>query len=698
MESKREDIISDLLSRGVRLFPQDRNKKPCVKKWPEVATCDTDVLLEWGKKFPQANWACLCGEASGILVIDIDVKGTDDGLGSWDTLVDGRDLPDTYTVQTPSGGKHIYFQWDDSLDFTKIPDLAPGVEVIGSRQCCTIAGSFYASGASYRLEHDGEFAPAPDWLLTLIKQAKKPKREITDIISPEKTGEIIDANRNVELTAMAGSWRARGYSQSEIVATLQAVNERRCSPPLPTSEVTEIAKSITNYVVGETLFNYTDLGNGERFAHYHGENIRYCYKLNTFLLWTGSLWQTDEAERIIRLAKSTTARMFDEAYALENEKKRKALASFALKTEAKPRLMAMLDFSKHQIAIGHDALDVDPYLLCAQNGTVDLKTGKLRDFSRDDYITRQVSVEYDPEAKAPRWKLFLDEIFAGNTSLVDFVQRIAGYSLTGDTSEQCLFILHGKGSNGKSTLLSTLMSIMGKYSKQIQPEALMVTKKDAGQATPELAALPGVRLLNSVETAENRRLNESLVKQMSGQDQISARKLYAEFFEFVPSFKLWIASNHLPKIQGTDHAIWRRIRTIPFEVQIPDERQDKHLLATLQEESAGILAWLVEGCMAWQSTGLSAPEDVVSATDEYRHDMDGLGDFIDACLERDEGFESPIAQVYEVYVKWCLQNGEKAFAQRTLGTKLRERDFKEKRTMRTRCWENIAICDEWLEE
>ena len=248
-------------------------------------------------------------------------------------------------------------------------------------------------------------------------------------------------------------------------------------------------------------------------------------------------------------------------------------------------------------------------------------------------MTKLVPGEYDPKAACPVWKNFLDTVFAGDADLIRYVQKAVGYSLTGDTSEQCVFFLYGTGSNGKSTFLSTIRQVFGDYAANVQPETLMVKPSSSGGANSDIARLKSARFVTSTEPNEGMRLNEGLIKQLSGEDSVTARKLYSDEFEFLPEFKLWMGANHKPIIRGTDTGIWRRVHMIPFEVSISDEKKDKHLPGKLRGEIAGILNWAVEGYRLYASEGLKMPGAVAKAVAEYRHEMDSISQFLEECTE-----------------------------------------------------------------
>jgi len=292
-------------------------------------------------------------------------------------------------------------------------------------------------------------------------------------------------------------------------------------------------------------------------------------------------------------------------------------------------------------------------------GAIDLKTGNLREPRTDDLITKSTFAAYDPRAKCDRWLEFLGEIMAGKEEMIGFLRRAIGYSLTGTTGEQCLFFLYGSGANGKSTLLNLLSHVLGDYSLR-SPSDMLVTRRERGVPN-DVARLKGARLVVTSEIEEGTNLAEALVKQLTGGDTLVARFLFAEYFEFVPTFKIWLAANHKPRIRGDDYAIWRRIRLLPFLVEIPAERQDPSLLAKLQAENAGILAWAVRGCLEWQASGLRPPREVMAATQAYRSEMDTFNHWIEEHCDLDANlmaeYEVRASDLYGDYVNWSHANG-----------------------------------------
>lgn len=426
-------------------------------------------------------------------------------------------------------------------------------------------------------------------------------------------------------------------------------------------------------------FKLTDIGNAERFVDQHGDDLRYIHVQERFIVWDGSRYAPDETAEAYRRAVATVKGLYAEASAADDSALRKALAAHATRSEQTNRITAMVKAATwlDGVAVHTDDLDANPMLLNVQNGTVDLETGRLLPHTRANLITKLAPVTYDPAATCPTWTAFMDRIMGADDELISYLRRLTGYSLTGLTGEQMMAIPYGSGANGKSTMLETIAAILGDYAQQTPTDTLTPTRQ---QGVPnDVARLRGARFVSAVETGEGNRLAESLVKQMTGGDRITARFLRQEFFEFTPSFKLFLATNHKPVIRGTDEAIWRRIHLIPFKVTIPEGERDPRLKQKLAAEASGILNWALAGCAEWQRDGLQPPPAVLAATQEYRDEMDVLAAFLeDRCLET-TGAEVKSGEIYHAYKVWCEANGEYAITNKAFSIRLMERGFEKRK-------------------
>lgn len=676
-------------AKGWPVFPvAPSGKVPLTKNGFKDASTDETRIREWWNEWPTANIAVVTGSRSGLLVLDVDDRHG--GEESLHELVTPADIPETPTSQTGGGGHHYMFALNGTL-YGNRTAILPGLDIRGEGGYVVVPPSAHASGMQYVWELEpGEtaLAPIPEWLTPLLSE----KRHETATVAAGEN--IPHGSRNATLTSVAGALRRRGSGTQSIMAALREENAR-CEPPLSEHELANIARSITRYQPVLDQHPLTDTGNAERLASIHGENIRFVYGWRKWVVWDGNRWAADDAGRIVELATNTVRAMYHAAGDIEDKQERERLAAWARSSESLNRLKAMVERTESMLPVSVDELDADTMLLNVANGTVDLRTGAVRPPAQSDLITKSADVAYDVNADAPTFLAFLNEIFDGDEQVVEFLQRAVGYSLTGKTSEHVLFICYGTGSNGKSTLLNTLQAILGDYAMSTPTETIMYKRYQTGIPN-DVARLRGARFTTLQEIEEGRRMSEPLVKQLTGGDILSARFLHAEFFEFVPQFKLWLGVNHKPRITGGDHGIWRRIRLIPFTVQVPDERQDKKLPEKLRAESAGILNWAIEGCLKWQSEGLGMPKAVEDATSEYRGEMDVIADFLDAALETDPGWEAPSSDVYNAYRRWAEAAGERVNSQRWLTTKLEERGLERVKRRDGRKWKDVAVKTEYV--
>lgn len=417
----------------------------------------------------------------------------------------------------------------------------------------------------------------------------------------------------------------------------------------------------------------TEFRLAERMAAQHGTELRYCSAVGWFA-WDGKRWRRDDTGEVSRRAKLTVRSLLADAAQIEDKKERRRLAEFALRGETRAKVSAIVELAKseHPIPLRVEELDADPWLLNAENGTLDLRTGTLRPHNPADLITKLAPVEYDPQASCPLFDKFLERILPA-PELRTFAQRAFGSAATGAVREHALHLLWGAGSNGKSTLINIILATLGGYGMTAPPKLLM-TRRHESHPT-QLADLYGKRLVASVESGEGHRLDEELVKQLTGGDRIKGRFMRQDFFEFSPTHQLMLATNHKPEIRGTDLAIWRRVRLWPFTVTIPEGEQDTELPDKLAAERGGIMAWVVRGCLDWQRDGLAEPDEVRAATKEYRGECDILGVFIDDRCVIGPDCKVASCDLYASYEAWAKGAGEQVTTLHRFGKALTERGF-----------------------
>ncbi len=451
-----------------------------------------------------------------------------------------------------------------------------------------------------------------------------------------------------------------------------ASNDVKDAPP-PSGELQKISDD-------DDHLNFTDTGNAKRLARRWGHMLRYNKEpYGKWLWWTGRYWKFDGTNKIYEYVDRVVAELYREAADEEDAQRRKAIGACARGLESMSKqkaLVAKAETLQHLVVASED-LDDHPYLFNAKNMTLDLSDGalKARAHCQEDYLTRTAEVEYDPEARCPRWERFLEEIFDGDHDVIQFVQRAVGYSLTGDISEQCLFFAYGTGKNGKSVFFNTIEILFVDYFYKAPAE--MILQQKYSQIPSDVAQLKGKRFVVSSELEENRRLAESRVKNLTGGDTIEARPMYKEWFTFKPTHKLWIYGNHKPVITGTDEGIWRRIRVIPFTVTIAEERRlpMRELLDSFRAELSGILNWALEGYLRYREVGFNSPSRMSRTTDEYRTEMDIIGQFLEECCDSLPSLDIKAKSLWQAYHGWCEEQGEHTMTSRRFNSQLRERGY-----------------------
>ena len=459
---------------------------------------------------------------------------------------------------------------------------------------------------------------------------------------------------------------ATSYGEITIQKACLGVNE--VYNPIKHENNTELAFAVfKNGQMGVTApiehYDMTDTGNAHRLYDKFGHIIRYSYNRKKWYYWDGKKWRLDESGEVKKLADVVCEDIKHEAFLEQDEKSQLDMLKWANKTAASKNKESMIKECQHLdgIPASNDMFDSYPDFFNCQNGIVNLRNGELIPHDSSFMMSKIAFCDYDVSGKKPeKWLKFLDDVTGGGKELQDYIQKCVGYSLSGSTREQCAYFLYGMGNNGKSTFLDTIADMLGDYAANTQPETIMMKKFGSDSANSDVARLKSSRYVTCEEPTEGVRLNEGLLKQLTGGSKITCRFLYGDEFEYTPEFKIWIATNHKPVIRGTDVGIWRRIKLIPFEVNIPPEKVDKNLKYKLRKEMPQILRWAVEGCMKWQKEGMAEPECVLKAVKDYKNEMDLLVGFIEDAIEIDYSCNDKIlaSELFEMYIKWAKKNNE----------------------------------------
>ena len=664
------------IKKGWAVFPC-RNKIPLTSHGYKDAAKDADAVRQLFLQHQNVNIAIATGKVSGIFVLDIDVKNGalgDDSLQ--DLEKEYGELPHTVEALTWSGGRHIFFRYPDKGIGCKA-GIRPGIDIRGDGGY-VVAPPSVIDGREYAWEvshHPDEtmIAEAPDWLMDLLEDTH-PNVDLSD--GKAKIAE----NRNNTLMIMGVKLRKMGLEHPQVELTLHSINESRCLPPLSKKEVSNIAKSVSRYSIGKQNKDhlkepFTDVWSANIFFEKYGDVIKYCDALGGWFIWDGTRWKKDDTFQIIRLVKNTVKQMYQMAK-VNNDK---FLFKHSVKSEAESRLRAMINLVRCEgdIATRSEQFDNDMYLLNCRNGTLDLLTGKLRPHNKTDYITRRVELNYNESADCPEWRRFLMTVFKAAQELIDFMQKAVGYSLSGSIKEQCIFILYGVGMNGKSTFLKHIFRILGDYAMNTPANTLMEKYNDS--IPNDVARLKGSRFVTAVESGKSRSLAEAQIKHLTGDDPISARFLHREYFDFFATFKIFFATNHKPKISGTDEGIWRRIVTIPFERVILSKERDPEIDAKIAKEYEGILNWAVKGFQAWQKEGLGNVAKITEATHEYQEESDVVGNYIEERCVVGSECKVQTSVILKDIQYWAKDNGLRYINRNEFIGYMKKRGFKKDR-------------------
>jgi len=661
---------ADYAEQGLAVLPlRPRSKVPATPHGKKDATSDPRKVADWFPPDTNRNIGILTGERSRLLVVDVDPRNGGDASFDRFERTYGT-LPATKRAITGGGGFHLFFRLPENAsglsDHPSVADYE-GVDIKCDGYVVAAPSVHPDTGKSYAWDAaDLPIAEAPAHLIELARGGKRGKAAV-----PPSNGLIREGGRNSAMCSLAGSLRARGLGEEAIRAALLAENQVRCDPPLDPSEVERIARSIARYTP-ESRHPDTDVGNARRLVDALNGKARFDHASRAWFKFDGRCWRRDADGAIIREAKSVGDQLLAEAQAINDHDSRKRQIAFALKAQASTRVRAMVELAQSELGIpvAADAFDRPSHLLNARNGTIDLRSGESLPHDPAHLLSRMVDIDYAADATCPTWERFVSEVFQSDAELIEFAHRVIGYCATGETREQLFLILHGDGANGKSTLLKAISDALGPYASHTPTETLTV--RNGGQSN-DVARLMGARFVTASEADSHQRLNEGFIKQVTGDEPITARYLYGEFFTFQPVFKLALATNALPAVNGADPALFRRLRLIPFNRVFSAAEQDKGLGAKLTSELPGILAWIVRGAVKWYANGLTTPAAVLHAGVEFRADSDTVGAYIEDRCELAAGEVIQASHLFGDYRRFTDNAGRDPLNQTAFGRALTRR-------------------------
>lgn len=581
--------------------------KPFQEKRPSLIT-----LLDWQSSRQPSMWAVVTGSLSGVVVLDFDGC---EGLATLETL----DLSVRH-VTTPSGGAHVHVAHPGAgvrvLTRQRLdPSRWPSMDSRGDGGYAVISGGEY-------VWHGHELLPWDALPEKLRDALTHPAGGVAAAArSAEATRHVPEGERHDHLVRVGGAVAATGVSAEAVRAAIEAESEAVCEAPQDGAEVARQSADIARRYAGQRRYEISDLGNAERLADLRADELRFVPGLG-WHVWDGRRWRRDTERFVVRMAGDVArSRYLELLDGGKDDKTREALIKWARQSESEPRIRAAINLTESLpgMVVRPDALDADPWLLNVRNGTIELKTGELREHRRDDLITKLASVEYDPEAEDKRWGTFLGQVTDGDDVLAGFLARAVGCTLVGFASEEAIFFVHGPGATGKTTFVEAVKTALGDYALTTGFDTFL--RKRAGGIPVDIARFPGARLVVASEVDEGQRLAEGMVKQLTGGDTVTARHLYSSPFEFKPQMTLWFVANSRPAVVGSDDGFWRRMTQIPFLRVVPEGERNIGFKRQLTQDPAALAAvasWAVRGCLDWQRVGLEVPQKVRDYTADYR--------------------------------------------------------------------------------
>ena len=720
MQSNIKRAAEKYIDQGMTPIPViHMSKKPAISGWQNRTRSSTNIEDD----FPDGqdhNIGIVLGSASGNLAdIDLDCPEA--------VRIANKFLPETGMVfgRHSAPKSHWVFRvrnCSGRIGFSGPNDEGMLVEYRGDRSQTVFPPSTHESGEVIRFDSDGE--PAHVDHDVLIKGVRH-LAAASLIAKHWHTGKRHDIAMALSGTLLRAQWFdddvmdfieavCIAANDDDIADRKQAVKDTQVAID---GDVASTGRPRLKMLIGDSVVDYvceclnldanngighnsdasidnvlrcSDIGNASAFAEQNRHHLRYCYDLGTWLAWTGKYWKVDGKARLDRLAENTVRSFPVEAASVDDRSDRDALMEWALRSGNRPRVKAMTEQSRHHIQIDQDKLDADPMILNVDGAIINLTDGTTRPNTPENFCTKLTRVKYDPDAKCPVFMAFLDRIMADSNPMMSYLQRAAGYSLTGSTKEQCFFIAHGTGANGKSVFLNILRDLMGSYGLNMAMDTLM-SKSKGGGIPNDIARLCGIRMVTAMEGESNQKMAESLVKSMTGSDAITARYLFKEYFEFTPQFKLWMGTNFKPKVSGEDPAIWRRIHLLPFNEFIPLEERDGDLPQKLKAEYSGILNWAIEGAIEWAKNGLQPPEEVLAATQGYKSEMDTFSRFCSEIVIKKSGGRISKDTLFGAYHNWRRDEGGDDLMKSELTSKMKRLGYEEGRAATERYWKDIEL-------
>ncbi len=613
--------------------------------------------------------------------VDLDLCVTDGQISAEAKAVIAA-LPNTYWELSPSrSGVHGIFRSAVSA----LQNISEG-RSLGGQKVEVYARGHFMSITGW-VKNDAPIAELkPEHI---EKYRVKNSRPIPSPTDGEAT-KIPQGTRTAALLRLAGKMFSAGCGPTAIESALRDLGEK-CDPPVDEKKIQSIMKSAAKWPMTSQVDLLSgerqDVGNADRLLRYGQGDYGYVAVARRWTVYDGTSWPVEDREQeAIRTQAHEMVRALKhqivDSQSKQTPEEHEAWLKFAASSLDSSRISHMLREAQPYAVLRIADLDRDPLLVNFLNGTWEAQTGKLREHRRDDFITAIIPYEYQPKAKCPKWEKFVRETFGDDKELTEFVQRALGYSLTGTTSEKCIFLANGETNTGKTTLLATVRTLLADYAGQIKVESLMKERKGPldANAQSDLADLRGKRFVMTSETGQGQRLREELVKLLSqGQSKYKAVRKYENPFEFPETWKIWMDCNHLPVVKGTDDAIWERLIVVPFRHAVTKRKQNQKLSQQLiAREAKGIVAWMVEGLKAWTKEGLRLPAGMRQERKEWREESDDLNQWIEECCVKATDAKTKSTELYSSYKVWRATSGLFEESTQLFARKMKEHGFNKK--------------------
>jgi putative DNA primase/helicase len=705
----------EYIKRGWKIFPchavirgkctcgkpdcKNPGKHPRTRNGHTDASSDLQTIRTWWTTWPDANIAVSTGAVSGIWAVDVDPRhGGFDSLNDFEENRPEGTLPETLRSVTGGSGRHIIFKYPS--DGSRVPTRnpwRPGIEVKSDGGYIILPPGTHISGGRYQWINWDTQEPvsAPRDLLESIRDT--PTNQSGREALPDAAS-ILDGVPEGKRDDTLFRWACRlrrqlGDDSYRAVETLVLTAARNSDPPFPDEDARrkvdqafkqDHSDDVTEWGYltdeGEKLEHLTDVGNKNRLIAAFGEEIRFVPQWG-WMEWTDTGWYgsgshviMSRAERVPELIRLEAINKITDSIAL------KKWTKHSFNTESAGSLSAIARLAEYDPRVLRQAKEFDSnlYEIACMNGIVDLRTGQIRSFERDDLVTKNTNVVYDPQFFSEEWETFLKVCTQGDAEMIRYLQMAAGYTLTGDIREEAFFVLSGPTASGKSTFLDALLGILGSYGTTTQSDTFMY-RRGKDTAPHELASFVGKRIVGMSEIREGEGFSEAVIKQVTGGDTIKAKMLYKDPFDYVPQFKLWIATNHDPA--SHDAALMRRIKRIMFNHTIPEHQRNAGLKSWLKSPDHGgkaVLAWAVRGAMEFLRVGkLPEPDKVKLAVHTYAEKNDTFTRFVNDCFFRDKEGVVHGRSAYRTYSVWCGTVNERPVKMQQFEQRMKDRGIEQ---------------------